>query len=86
MERKELWSTVEENFVPDFVNSESRFVMSFPHAKQVCGVSVALQMSTSHIKNVVKVDGGEWWGRNWRGKEGRVERVLSYVVVLIRSA
>lgn len=65
MEWNELWSTLEENFVPDFVNSEARLVMFFPHAKQACGVSVALQMSTSHIKKDVKVDGGEWWGRNW---------------------
>lgn len=64
MERNELCSTLEENFVSDFVNSKAHLVMFFPHAKQVCGVSVALQMRTSHIKQVVKVDGGEWWGRN----------------------
>jgi len=64
MERNELWSTLEEDFVPDFVNSKARLVMFSPHAKQVCGVSVALQMRTSNIKKVVKVDGGEWWGRN----------------------
>jgi len=52
MERNELWSTLEENFVPDFVSSKARLVMFFPHAKQACGVSVALQMRTSHIKKL----------------------------------
>lgn len=32
--------------------------MFFPHAKQVCGVSVALQMRTSHIKK--SCEGGLW--------------------------
>jgi hypothetical protein len=50
MGRNELWSSLEENFIPDFVNSEAHLVMFFLHAKQFCGVSVALQMSTSHIK------------------------------------
>jgi hypothetical protein len=86
MERNELWSTQEENFVPDFVNWEARLIMFFRYAKQVCGASVAIQMGSSHLKKVVKVVGGVWEGRNWSGKEGRVEKILSYVAVPFRSA